>query len=533
MSKADRVWFGSRPTGIAGAAALVAVVTAISRIAGFGREAVIAAVFGASADLDAYLVATGVPNVVIALLSTVAVTAFIPEVSRRVRGGDVAGGHRLFRTVAAGVIVALGLGSLLMAVFAPAVVRLMAPGFAAPQLALAASITRVLLIATVLVAGMNLVSGLLHIHGRFFWPAFVGLPFNAAMVVAAVGFGRQYGVTALAIGFVVGSALRVIVQLPAMARAGFRWRGRLELADPGVRAVTGLIPVIALAHLTGNVNAFVDRIVGSGLEPGAISALNYAYRLVTLPKGLFVVALIQVLYPALGAAATATMRARFGALLGSGLRMLLVLLVPIAVALVVLAEPVVTFVYQRGAFTPADAVRTASALAAYAPGLVAVGVRDLGIRALYGLGDTRTPAVTAVTAMLVNVAGDLVLGPLFGVAGLGAATTLSYLVAAGLVWRALARRHGALRMAEVSAPTLRALVIAPLSAGAMLAVHALTGGGGGFMARGAVLAVALTVGALVHVSVLSVLRAPEARELLGAAGRAWARLRGGQPTRRT
>lgn len=201
---------------MAGAALLVTVVLALSRVTGFLREAVTAAVFGATAELDAYLVATQVPNVVIALLSTATVTAATPVIAARIRGGDTEEGHQVFRTLSLAVLAVLGLASVAMALVAPAIVHVLAPGFPPEQVALAASLTRVLLLATVLVAAMNLVSALLQVHERFFWPAVVGVPFNLAMIVAALVFGRRYGVAALAWGFVIGSVLRVAVQLPPL-----------------------------------------------------------------------------------------------------------------------------------------------------------------------------------------------------------------------------------------------------------------------------------------------------------------------------
>ncbi len=245
------------------------------------------------------------PNVLIALLGTAAVTAAVPAVSQRVRGGGVARGHRLLRTVSLVVLSALAATSLALAAVAPAVVRVPAPGFGPEQVALAGSLSRILLL------------------------------------------GRRLGVAALAWGFVLGSLLRVLVQLPSLRRTGLRW-GPIRLREPGTAAIAGLLPVIVLGHLASNVNTLVDRLVGSTLDEGAIAALNYAYRLVTLPHGLLVLALLQVLHPALGA--VADRRAEFRALTDRGASVLVAVLVPAAgllAALAALAVPVVTLVSCR------------------------------------------------------------------------------------------------------------------------------------------------------------------------------------------
>lgn len=498
---------------VAGAAALVAAVTAVSRLSGFGREAVTAAVYGASAEFDAYLVASGIPNVVIALLSTAIVTAAIPVIAARVRGDATADGQRLFRTLALGVTVAVVAASAVMAVLTPEVVGLVAPGFGPAQRQLTVELTRILLLSAVLVAAMNLVSGLLQVHRRFFWPAFVGIPFNVAMVVAAVLFGMRYGVVALAWGFVVGSLLRVAVQLPALRRTGFRWLGGLRLSDDGLRSVAALVPVILLGHLTSTVNTFVDRIVGSGLDAGAISALNYAYRLMTLPHGLLVMALVQVLYPAFGSLAAIEDRGEFAALSTRGLAVLSCLIVPIAATTAVLAEPVVQVVYGRGNFDAEAVDRTALALAAYAPGLLALGLRDLALRGLYGLQDATLPAVVAVVSMAVNVVGDLTLGRRFGVVGLAASTSLSFAVAAALAVGLLAARHRAVRPRPLLACLARNAVAVLPAAAAAVALRTVFAPDGGTVAAATTVAVAGGAGLTVHLFGLWLLRAPELAEL--------------------
>jgi putative peptidoglycan lipid II flippase len=501
--------------GVATAAVLITVVTAGSRLTGFVREAVIAAVFGATAEVDAYLVAHQIPNVVIALLSTALVTATIPVVSSRVRNGQIDVGHQLFRTVTWAVTAVLSIASVIMAIGAPLVVKMLAPGFEAASADQAVALTRILLIATVLVAGMNLVSGLLQVHHRFFWPAFVGVPFNLAMIAFALLLNQQLGVAALAWGFVAGSVLRVVVQLPPLRRTGFRWLGPIRLRDPGMAAIAGLLPVILIGHVVSNLNVVVDRLVASWLPDGAIAALNYAYRLESLPYGVLVVALLQVLYPALGA--TADQRTRFSQLTTRGISALVCLLTPVVVAMMILAVPIVQLVYARGAFTEDDVARTAIALAAFAPGLVALGARDLAMRALYGLQDRWRPAAIAGVGMGVNVVGDLALGPSFGIAGLAAATSLSFAVSAAHAIWLLARAHDGVDVGAVGAAVGRnAAAIVPSA----LVIHLLAGPTQAATAGPLLLGVgvAITAGVVTHMLTLRLFRAPELDALRDLAG---------------
>ncbi|HEY8415831.1 MAG TPA: murein biosynthesis integral membrane protein MurJ [Thermaerobacter sp.] len=522
--------------GLAAATVTIAVLTAASRVLGFLRETVYASVFGASAELDAFLVAQGVPNLVVGLVSSAIATAATPLLAGAVARGDRAKAARTFSALANLVMLVTAAAMIPMALLAEGVVRLMAPGFAAEQVRLAAGVTRVLLVASLFVTWMNLLTGWLHACRRFFWPASTGIPFNVAMIAAALFFGTHYGAYALAVGFTVGSLLRVLVQLPGLHRTGFRHQWRLDLADPGLRAILRLLPALFLGYAVTEVNVFVDRMVASTQEEGTISALNYAFRLVTLPHGLLAMALVQALYPSLGAVSATADREAFARLLVRGLGVLVVLLTPMTVALVVLRVPIVEFVYGRGSFDARDTVLTSLALAAYGLGLVPLALRDLANRALYAWQDTRYPAMVAVAAMLVNVAGDLVLGRWLGITGLALATTLSFTTGFALLAVRLGRRYRALPWRPLAATAVKALAAAVPAGVTMDTAHRWLrpvwaggepgAGTGDALAELALVAAPGLAGCAVYALCLVLLRVREAEDLLEAGRRLMVRLAG-------
>lgn len=504
----------SRWTGIATATGAVVVVTGISRVAGLVREVVVAAVFGATAAVDAYLVALSVPNVVIGLLSTAVVTAMVPTLSRALGAAELERASRTFSVVSTAVLTMVILASGLLFVSAPLVVDVLAPGFDSPTRALAAELTRILLAATVFVVAMNLLSTLLQAGGRFVLPATVGIPFNVVMVGAAVWFGRRYGVRALAVGFVVASLVRVLVQLPGLTGLGVRLRPSLDRAGSDARAVAGLVPTVLFSHVVSNVNATVDRMVGSTLPAGTIAALGYANRLVTLPQGLLADALLQVIYPSLAGRHERDGPSAFADLLARGLRMTAVVLAPIAAGAIALAEPAVRVVYARGSFDAGDVELTTLAVAGYAAGIVFVGLRNVVMRAMYVLADRRGPVGMAVVGMVLNVVGDVTLGRLIGIAGLAAATSASYLGALLVGLRRLADEHGVIAVRPL-AGSLARIVLAAAVSGTVAWVTAdlvAPGGGGLLVALGALVA-AGTAGSAVYVALLALLRVPELGEL--------------------
>lgn len=183
----------------------------------------------------------------------------------------------------------------------------------------------------------------------------------------------------------------------------------------------------------------MDRAVGSVVGDGTISALSYGWRLVGLAETLLVASLVTALYPALGAAATN--RDELRRLVARGLAATAVVLVPVTVVVLLIARPVVVLAYQRGGFTAADASLTAAAVFWYGPALLALGWREVVLRASFAVGDSRGPVVVALFAMAVNVIGDLTLGLAWGVPGLAASTSLSLVIAAAANTWLLRRRH--------------------------------------------------------------------------------------------
>jgi putative peptidoglycan lipid II flippase len=506
-------------SGIAQAAALVTVLTAFSAVLGFFRDVVIAGVFGAGAQLDAYLVAQGLMNLVLALVAGAMAKATVPVLAAQTSTDDDSNkaAHTLSVVLTVTLLV-LGLGSLIMALAANSVVAVLAPGFKGAQAELAASLTRIVLIATVLISGTNLLAAAAEAHRRFFWSAMQGVPFNLIMIAAAVLFGPRYGVYALAVGFVVGSAARLLCQLVPIRALGLRLRASFDIKDPGFRTIARLIPPLLVGSALGNANTMVDRAVGSMVGEGTISALSYAWRVISLGETLLVASLLTALYPAFGAAAGTRDLDEMRRLVGRGLSTVATVLMPVWGFLIVCAVPLVALLFEHGSFTPADTQRTATAMLWYAPALLALGWREMVVRASYALGDSRRPVLVFVFAMTINVVGDFTLGLTFGIAGLAASTSLSVVFAAVANTLMLGRRHGAVDLRSLPVMVARTALAAATGTAAGAVVYRLLDPVVDPGLIGELLLVA-SVGLTlvgVFIGVLYLLRAPERRLLTEA-----------------
>ena len=456
-------------SGIAQAAALVTGLTAVSAVLGFVRDVVIAGVFGAGGELDAYLVAQGLMNLVLALVAGAMAKATVPVLAAETsRDGDSRKAAHTLSVVLTVTLLVLGIGSLVMALAASGVVTVLAPGFKGAQADLAASLTRIVLIATVLISGTNLLAAAAEAHRRFFWSAMQGVPFNLIMIVAAVVFGPRYGVYALAVGFVVGSGARLLCQLVPIRALGLRLRASFDIKDPGFRQIAKLIPPLLIGSALGNANTMVDRAVGSMVGEGTISALSYAWRVISLGETLLVASLLTALYPAFGAAAGSRDLEEMRRLVGRGLSTVATVLMPVWGFLSVCAVPLVALLFEHGSFSPSDTQRTATAMLWYAPALVALGWREMVARASYAMGDSRRPVTVFVMAMTINVIGDFTLGLTFGIAGLAASTSLSVTFAAVANTWMLGRRHDAVDLRSLPSMLARtgtAAVVGTAAAG--------------------------------------------------------------------
>jgi putative peptidoglycan lipid II flippase len=503
-------------SGIAQAAALVTGLTAVSAVLGFVRDVVIAGVFGAGGELDAYLVAQGLMNLVLALVAGAMAKATVPVLAAETStDGDSRKAAHTLSVVLTVTLIVLGIGSLVMALAASGVVTVLAPGFKGAQAELAASLTRIVLIATVLISGTNLLAAAAEAHRRFFWSAMQGVPFNLIMIVAAVVFGPRYGVYALAVGFVVGSGARLLCQLVPIRALGLRLRASFDVKDPGFRQIARLIPPLLIGSALGNANTMVDRAVGSMVGEGTISALSYAWRVISLGETLLVASLLTALYPAFGAAAGSRDLEEMRRLVGRGLSTVATVLMPVWGFLSVCAVPLVALLFEHGSFSPSDTQRTATAMLWYAPALVALGWREMVARASYAMGDSRRPVTVFVMAMAINVVGDFTLGLTFGIAGLAASTSLSVTFAAVANTWMLGRRHDAVDLRSLPSMLARTGAAAAVGTAAAAGIYWLLNPllGSGLVNEILLLVpVGLTlVGAFI--GVLYALRAPE-RQLL-------------------
>lgn len=493
------------------AATLVMALFFLSRMAGLAREMIISARFGTGADLDAYLAAFRVPDLLFQLIAGGALgSAFIPVFAGCVARRDRAGAWRVFSAVTNLVLLLLTLVTAAAAVAAPWLVRaVLAPGFSPAQQALTVDLMRWMLISTVIFGVSGIIMGVLNSLDHFLLPALAPVLYNLSIIAGAWFLAPALGVHGLVIGVVVGAALHLDIQLFGLWRYGARYQATLGLTDSRVHEVARLMGPRVLGLAAVQLNFWVNTILASALPAGSLSALNYAWLLMLLPQGIVAQGVATAAFPTFAVLEAQGRRAELRSTISGALRGVLFLAIPAAVGLFVWRVPLIRLLLERGEFTASSTALTAAALMYYAPGLVGHSVVEIVARAFYALHDTRTPVAIGIAAMAGNVLLSLWLrGPL-GHAGLALANTLATSAEmALLVWLLSRRLHG------LEWPRLWATVVkAGVAAAAMAA--ALAWAARAWADQPILLAapLGLAAGGLLYLAAAFVLRMPEVRML--------------------
>jgi putative peptidoglycan lipid II flippase len=404
---------------IAKAATLVMALFVVSRVLGLVRQMVIGALFGTSGDLDAYLAAARIPEMIFLVVAGGALgSAFIPTFAGHLTREDHAGAWRLASAVVNLTLIVMVVTAGLMAAFAPVLVRtVVAPGFDAPQQALTASLLRLMLISSVIFGVSGIVMGALNAHQHFLLPALAPSVYNLSIIGGGLLLGPRIGVMGLAAGVVVGAALHLLVQVPGLLRYGAYYVPVLGLSNPSVREVGRLMAPRMLGTAIAQINFVVNNSLASGMGEGAVSAINYAWMLMLLPQGVFAQAVGTAAFPTFAAQAARGERDEMRGALAATLRAVFFLCLPATVGLLVLGRPLVGLLFERGAFEAASTQAVAWALAFYALGLVGHAGLEIIARAFYALHDTFTPVWVGGLAVGLNVALSLTLPGVFGRVG--------------------------------------------------------------------------------------------------------------------
>lgn len=454
-------------------AGIVSLAVMASRVLGLVRDQVFAALFGAGLQYDAFLTAFRVPNLLRDLLAEGALSAaFVTTFTQTLQSKGKEAAIRLSNYVATLIMIFIAAISILAWLFTPEIVRALAPGFfdVPGKAQLTIDLTRIMIPFLLLIALAAQAMGMLNAFGIFGLPALASAFFNIGSVVGGLLLGFLLGpalglsaIAGMAYGVVIGGFLQLAVQWPSLSRCGVSYRPDLSFHDPGVRQIVRLIGPAIIGVAAVQINVFVNTNFASAIvDPttgtvanGPVSWLNYAFRFMQFPIGVFGVAIATAALPSLSRSMANPDYAAFRQTLVHSLALVFLLCIPSAVGLAVLAKPIVALIFEHGKFTAFDTAQTANALAAYAVGLSGYGAIKVLSPAFYALDDARTPMLISVGSIVVNYGmNSLLVGP-FGHVGLAFSTSTVALVNFLLLALLMRRRLGGLEGRRLGATVLR------------------------------------------------------------------------------
>ncbi|MHB9119325.1 MAG: murein biosynthesis integral membrane protein MurJ [Burkholderiales bacterium] len=424
------------------ALAAIGSMTLLSRILGFVRDTVVARLFGAGMYTDAFFVAFKLPNLLRRLFAEGAFSqAFVPILAEYKNRKGHEATQDLVDHVATALALALFAVTLIGVLAAPALVYVSAPGFSAhpEKFALTVDLLRITFPYILFISLVSLAGGILNTHSKFSVPAFTPVLLNLSFIACALWLAplMHPPVLALAVAVFLGGVLQLAFQLPFLARLGLLPHFRLNLRDAGMRRVLKLMGPAAFGVSISQISQLINTIFASFLVTGSVSWLYYADRLMEFPTGILGVALGTILLPSLSKHHADQSSEAYSELLDWGLRLTLMLALPAAVALAILAVPLISTLFYHGAFSPNDVWMTRNALVAYSLGLLGLILIKVLAPGFYARQNIKTPVKIALLTLLATQLMNLAFIAPFKHAGLALSIGLGACLNAGLLFRQL------------------------------------------------------------------------------------------------
>lgn len=419
------------------AAILITLLAAISRVIGFFREMMIAAFFGAKKFTDSFVVAQAIPGILAGLVAGALSSVFVPLYAewREKKGKEEA---ERFASILVSDLFILLLGVTVFSyVISPLIIEILAPGFSGETRKLALDFTYIMLPGIIFWGTYGIITGLYNSHKSFVIPNLAGVLGSIVFILAIFFLHNTFGAYILPWGYLANVVIQYLLLLPALRRIGVKITWEINFRYEGIKKALVLITPIFLGQSIGLLNMAVDRIFGSFLPEGSISALNYASRLYQLPINLFVNALATAIYTDLAFQAQSENLDQFKLSLNKSLRAALFFLIPASFGLIFLAKPIVQLAFERGAFDALATKRTSESLIFYSLGLVFMSINMIITRGFFALHDTKTPVKNSIIALLFNIVLNTIFIKPLAHMGLALATSLASLISSVLLIRSL------------------------------------------------------------------------------------------------
>lgn len=418
---------------------LMAVIV-ISKLVGMARDVVLANYYGTTAVSDAYLIAVSVPTLLFYFIGHSLSTAYLPMYNKVKQAQGEAAANRYSNNLMCASLMLATVLVVLLLVFPEVVIKVFAAGFDADTTALAAKFVRISAASLYFMVIVNIWGGYLQTRENYLIPAAISLPRNAVIILSIV-IAASVNIHYLGIGLLLAYVAEFLLLLPFVLKNGYRIRPCLDCSDPQMQETIYLVAPILLGVGVSQINKIVDKSIASTLVEGGISALSYAAVLNNAVQEVAVTGIITVLFANCAAMVASGEHEKAKIKLRKTLDAMIFLLIPASVGVMVLAEPIIELLLQRGNFDQYSVTMTTSALRCYTVGLFFLAVRDALVKMFYAYQDTRISVATSIAAILVNIGLNFLFSRFWGLSGLALATSVAAILQCGALWILFHQKH--------------------------------------------------------------------------------------------
>lgn len=418
---------------------LTIFATFLGQLLNFLSDLLIAGHFGTSWKADAYFLALVIPVMVSDLIIAGINAVFIPSYVSYEKEGR---GEEFFNAFTNVTMLLALVAALLVFISSGWLIGLVGGGFSAEGKELSAGILRILVILILTIPLAGLLSSRLNAHNSFAMPALGKSFYFGSVILALLLFRDVLGIVSVPMGYAAGSLLFIAMLVALIRGAGLRYSFRTDFSHPALKESAVLLAPLVLAALVNYVNILIERSIASGLSEGAISALNYAFKLVNLPVNLFVLSAVTVVVPAFSRLASESEMERLGETLSKGLGLVSFLVVPVVTAMIIFRVPVIQVLFERGEFTGASTMLTSTAVLFYSLGILGLSAVSVLSRVFYALKDMRLFCKISIATSLLNIILVIALTKALGFRGIPIAFASATTLQMFLMLAALGSRHG-------------------------------------------------------------------------------------------
>lgn len=422
-------------------AVIIMSATLLSRVLGFLRETILANFYGTSMVADVFVLTFNIPGLIISIVGSVIYMMYIPMYyDTKDRLGEEEAlkftNNILNILVLFSIIV-----SILGIIFAQEIIKVFAIGFTGEKFNLAVKFLRIMMFGVLFLSLNKIQSSFLQVKESYLPASIVGVIYNL-IIILFIFISVKYGSYYLAIGALLGLFAQVIFLLPYMYKRGYKYNFYIKIKDESIIKMIKLSIPMMIGVAMSQLNVYVDKALASTLGDGKLAALNYASRLNDFVVALFVTSLITVIYPKLSQFVNKKDTTNFKKMIVKSSNCIILVVIPIVLGAIVLAEPIVRILLERGSFSTESTLMTSNALKLYAIGIIGYAVKEILSRGFYSLGDTKTPMINSSISVIINIILDLIFIKPFSYMGLAMATSISYIVTVILMFFSLKKKVG-------------------------------------------------------------------------------------------